>query len=152
MEKKVSSNKMHRIWAFIVSLVITAAAVVAIVVLAIVSKNSDSTNEETAKSGIIDDQSNGSDLGTNNTVENPDSVASSNSTNSNNSSNSSTSSSSNSSSSSSSISQNSTAETSEAIPQTGPEDILGLALLSGSIIMYISSLVMAKRNHLPAYR
>ena len=138
MEKKVSGVKMHRIWAFIVSLVITAAAVVAIVVLAAVSKKA--ADQNNAENEIIEGRTEGT-LIENNNIDT--------STNSNDGDTFNQNSNSNSSNSSSTSSTNAiTPNADGSVPDTGPEDILGLALLCGSVAMFAASCIMVKRDNL----
>ena len=140
MEKKVSGVKMHRIWAFIVSLVITAAAVVAIVVLAAVSKNS--TGPNNAEDEIIEGRTEGTLIedGNSDTTTNSDTTLSNN--------NQDTISTDTSPNTVSSSDPQNIAGANSSVPDTGPEDILGLALLCGSVAMFAASCIMVKRDNL----
>ena len=131
-----TTNKMHRVWAFIVSVIVTIAAIIAILVIAVVGKKGAVTSEPDTINAPTAISQTPSISPVSEPIDDPYPTN-------------------NSSSSNSASSQTSTANSSasaisskDPIPETGPSDIIGLALLAGSIAMYIASVIMVKKDQL----
>ena len=134
MGEKTTKSRMHRFWTFVVSLIITVAAILTIVVIATIGSKASSNNEQKP----IEEPTTISNTPEVTPETHPIDTPTSNSSNTSSNSANTGSSTSNPKSSSSNKSGKG------SVPDTGPSDVIGLALLAGSIVAYLTSLRMVK--------